>query len=137
MYLVADPLEVIHGDEAEEGILARDGLLLSRTTILLRILRLWVQRERSSELARGKIVITARVCGATAGKPHVITCAELSLLDHSFIVLIGSVSCNTLLGHARIIRVVKMIHAGDFLLLHRLKLLLEVLVGHDLVIAAQ
>ena len=82
-------------------------------------------------------MITARICSATAGEPHVITCAELSLLDHSFIVLIGSVSSNTLLRHARIIRVVKMVHAGDFLLLHRLKLLLEVLMRHDLVIAAQ
>ena len=101
--LVANALEVIHRDEAEQRVLARQGLLLARGGVHLRVGARLVYRpirvkgERARKSARGEVVASrgsSRLAPAEGDAPREVFLLDLFQLIR-FVVLRG----DALLGH--------------------------------------
>lgn len=148
--LISNTFKVIHGYQAEQSVLPRHGLLLTswgiyrtpvdgcRTFIVL------LNHERRCEVTRREVVITT--CGRclAAWSSHPIPCALLfvPLVCHQLLfILVGG---DPLLRHDRVVWVVQLVqvihavlHYATRVILDCFKLLLKVLVGHDIIVSAQ
>ena len=153
--LVSDSLKIVHWDQAEQCVLSGHGLLLSCTSIhsdctiasLLILLIIWIDHEWGCEISGRKVVIATGGSCLPAGRCHAITGIYLLVTlisDQLLLCLMGS---DTLLRHHRIIWVIQMVQligcaavlhgSSCFIINDHFKLLLKVLMRHDIVIAAK
>ena len=120
MDLVANALEVIHRDEAEQRVLARQGLLLARGGVHLRVGARLVHRpirvkgEGARKSARGEVVASrgrSRLAPTESDAPR-----EVLLLALLQLICLDVLRGDALLGHHRVIRIAKVVQVDHLLL---------------------